>query len=115
MIVPRSIGQRIGLFDIGGGRSLLWFADLDTIVFDLAIVASAVWIFRVRRSRLRNPVFWSVIAVAIATALPLAYSVTNFGTLFRLRGMIYLGIVLIPLALSTTQSEADAALPAATQ
>ena len=108
MLVPRGIGQRTGLVEIGGGKGLWWFSDFDTIVFDvvalLAVCLTARW---VRAASLRNPVFWLVAAVTVSIGVPLVYTVTNFGTLLRLREMIYLGLLLIPLALATAQAEPD--------
>jgi hypothetical protein len=39
--------------------------------------------------------------VLAATALPMAYTVTNFGTLFRLREMIYVLAAVLPLTLAS--------------
>jgi hypothetical protein len=104
VIVPRGIGQRAGLFEIGGGKGLWWFSDLDTIVFDLVALLAVYLTFRwLRAASLRNPVFWLVAAVTVLIGVPLVYTVTNFGTLLRLREMIYLGLLLIPLALATPQ------------
>jgi hypothetical protein len=104
VIVPRGIGQRAGLFEIGGGKGLWWFSDLDTIVFDLVALFAVYLTFRwLRAASLRNPVFWLVAAVTVLIGVPLVYTVTNFGTLLRLREMIYLGLLLIPLALATPQ------------
>jgi hypothetical protein len=62
-----------------------------------------------RTGTIRNPVFWLVAASTVLVSVPLIYTVTNFGTLFRLREMIYLGLVLIPLALSTMPRKERAA------
>ena len=100
--IPHAIGQRIGLFKIGGGRNLWWFSDIDTVIFDLFIVVAIYWfIRRFRSASVRNPIFWFVAAVTLLITFPLVYTVTNFGTLFRLREMIYIGVALIPLALAS--------------
>jgi hypothetical protein len=104
VLVPRALGQRAGLFAIGGGKGLWWFSDLDTIVFDLVALFAVCLTWRwLRAASLRNPMFWLVAALTILIAVPLVYTVTNFGTLLRLREMIYLGLLLIPLALATAQ------------
>jgi hypothetical protein len=106
VLVPRGIGQRAGLFEIGGGKGLWWFSDLDTIVFDLVALLAVCLTFRwLRAASLRNPVFWLVAAVTVLIGVPLVYTVTNFGTLLRLREMIYLGLLLIPLALAAPQPQ----------
>jgi hypothetical protein len=110
VLVPRGIGQRAGLFEIGGGKGFWWFSDIDTIVFDLvALLAVCLTVRWVRAASLRNPVFWLVAAVTVLIGVPLVYTVTNFGTLLRLREMIYLGLLLIPLALATPRPNQVAA------
>ena len=53
----------------------------------------------------RFPLTWLVLLTTLIIALPLVYSVSNFGTLFRLREMIYLGLLLLPIAAAAeTQS-----------
>jgi hypothetical protein len=100
--IPHAIGQRIGLFKIGGGRNLWWFSDIDTVIFDLVVFVAIYWLIRrFRSASVRNPIFWFVAAVTLLITFPLVYTVTNFGTLFRLREMIYLGVALIPLALAS--------------
>ena len=97
LVVPRSLGERLGLFDIGGGRGLLWFAEIDTLIFDLALffaLSTAV------AARGATPFAWLVLLTTLIVAAPLVYSINNFGTLFRLREIIYLGLLLIPIAVT---------------
>jgi hypothetical protein len=110
VVLPRSIGNALGLFHIGGGRGMLWFTELDTIVLDLVlIVALAVIALRFAES-IRNPLVWLVVVLTVLVGAPLVYTVTNFGTLFRLREMIYFGLLLTPLAIaSRSRSEAKTA------
>ena len=103
IFLPRFVSQPFGLVNIQGGRGLLWFADFDTIFFDAALIAAAVVLFRrMNRSLLRSPLFWLVVLMTVLVAAPLAYVVANFGTLFRLRAMVFVGITLLPLAMSNT-------------
>jgi hypothetical protein len=100
MTVPQTVSQRLGVFEVGGGKGLLWFTDVDTLFFDIILVAVVVAFFRFARPhRLRNPAFWMVLLVTIVVGLAIAYTVSNFGTLFRIRGTIYAWITMIPLAL----------------
>jgi hypothetical protein len=102
VLVPRMVGQRTGLIQISGGKNLWWFSDIDTVFFDLIALIAIFSILRsLRHASFRNPIFWLIVAVTVLISFPLIYTVTNFGTLFRLREMIYLGLVLIPLALAT--------------
>lgn len=99
VVLPRSIAQRLGIFEISGGHGLWLFADVDTVVFDLAILSTIIAVVR-RRAGLtaRNGVAWLVISTTLAITIPLIYTVTNFGTLFRLREMIFVGLVMAPIA-----------------
>ena len=111
LLIPRAIGERLGLFHIGGGRNLMWVTDVDTIIFDIVLFAALFWTVRSFRSAsLRNPIFWLVTSLTIMIGVPLIYVVTNFGTLFRMREMIYLGLMLIPLTLVSAPPRRDAAL-----
>lgn len=101
MTVPRSIGERLGLFHVGGGRGMLWFADVDTVVFDVVLIMAIVVLVRRAPVAWRNPLTWLVVLITLLIAGPLAYTVSNFGTLFRLREMIYVGMLLTPLAAAT--------------
>ncbi len=70
LFVPRFVGQELGLFRIAGGRGFCAFADLDTLF---------------------------LVGAAVVTC-GLAYVVTNFGTLFRLREMVLVCLAVLPLA-----------------
>jgi ketosteroid isomerase-like protein len=107
MVLPRVIGQALGLFHVGGGRGFLWLADVDTLVFDLALLLSIAVIATRFRAARREPLFWMLVALALLIGIPLAYSVTNFGTLFRLRGTVYLAIILAPAAAIAAARPAD--------
>jgi hypothetical protein len=101
VLIPRNIGERLGLFHIGGGQGMFWFTELDTVVFDVALLW-AIGVLAVRRSlSWRNPLVWLIALLTVLAGVPLVYAVTNYGTLFRLREMIYIGFVLTPLALAT--------------
>lgn len=105
MILPNSLAKSLGLLEIGGGRGLSWFADADSVLFDLVLVIAIVFIVRrVRWATLRNPIFWYVVAL-MTISLPIAYTVTNYGTLFRLRGMLFVMLALVPLALSAATAQ----------
>ena len=100
VLIPSTVARKLGLLEMGGGRGLWWFTDLDTILFDLVVLfALGFTLRRLKWTTPRNPMFWFVLLVS-AVALPLIYTVTNYGTLFRLRMMVYLAVALIPLALS---------------
>lgn len=99
MILPRAIAQRLGIFDIRGGRGLWFFAEIDTIVFDVVGIFCLVSLIgSIRRREIYDPVFWLILMVTTVMGASLAYTVSNFGTLFRHREMVLLGLVMLPLA-----------------
>ena len=98
LVVPSLAGERLGIFDIGGGRGLLWFADLDTLLFDAVLILALRALAAAHAAAWRDPLAWLVLLATLMIAAPLVYSVSNFGTLFRLREMIYLGVALLSAA-----------------
>jgi hypothetical protein len=106
-LIPRAIAQKAGLIRVGGGRGFWFFADIDTIVFDIVLVFSVVYCARrlVRTRGRMTPMFVQVMLVFMIVAVPLIYAISNFGTLFRHRQMIYLGLCLLPMALAGRAGE----------
>lgn len=112
MILPRTIAQRLGVLDVRGGRGLWLFVEIDTVVFDVVSLFCLVTIIgAIRRRELRAPVFWLILVVTVVIGGLLAYTVSNFGTLFRHREMVLLGLLLLPLAALPATSEAPAPVP----
>ena len=109
IFLPRSVGERLGLFRIGGGRGMFWFVEIDTLVFDLMFLCAFTVLASRASASLRNPLVVFVALLTLLVAVPLVYTVTNFGTLFRLREMIFLGLALTPLALATASRSEEAA------
>ena len=98
--VPNVIGEKLGLVDIQGGKGpAMWLiVDTDTLFLDVLAIFVAWWFIR----NLRRQTFAPVLAVALVSFAILAptmiYTVSNFGTLFRLREMLFIQISLLPLA-----------------
>ncbi len=108
LLVPRTIASSQGLLDIRGGKGLFWFTDLDTIAFDIVVLfALGFFVARIRWATLRNPAFWFVGVLIVLVGVPLIYTITNFGTLFRLRMMVYTAAALIPLALAMAAAQRE--------
>jgi len=101
MFLPRAVAQRAGLVQIGGGRGFWFFADADTLVFDLVILTAFGYCARrlARDRRRATPLFILVALIFFAICGPMTYTVTNFGTLFRLRQMLYVLAALLPITL----------------
>ena len=55
MVLPRAVGERLGVFHVGGGRGLFWFADLDTLAFDLVLLCVVAAMAMRLRTAWRNP------------------------------------------------------------
>jgi hypothetical protein len=103
IVLPHSIGQRLGIVDVRGGRGLWLFVEVDTIIFDIVIVFVVFSVaMAVRRRAMNAPVFWLALLVTGGIGLALVYTVSNFGTLFRHRDMLLAGLVLLPLALAAS-------------
>jgi hypothetical protein len=106
MILPRTIAQGLGILDVRGGRGLWFFVELDTIAFDVVGISCVISIIgAIRRRELRAPVFWLILTVTVVVGGLLAYTVSNFGTLFRHREMVLLGLLLLPLAALPAKSQ----------
>jgi hypothetical protein len=93
MFVPRMLGQALGLMHIGGGRGFWFVAEIDTLVFDAVIFLAIFWCLRGRAT----PLSVLLALLFAVTAGSMAYTVTNFGTLFRLRQMVYVIAAIAPL------------------
>ena len=121
MFVPISILQWTGVVEVAGGRGLLFVTDVDTLFLDASLVAVAVFMLRYWKPLQPNrPYVLFVAALGLIMMVLMAYVVTNFGTLFRLRLMPATLFWLLPLAVSTAsgslrpaQSEAVAVEPVA--
>lgn len=101
--LPRIVGQSLGLLQVGGGRGLWLFAELDTLVLDAVFAFAIVYCIRARRGI--TPLFVLLLLVFLALAGPLLYTVNNLGTLVRLRGMLYLLGAALPLTLRPAPRE----------
>jgi hypothetical protein len=102
--VPRALAQPLGLIVIEGGRGFWLIADADTIVLDaLVIFVIVVCVRGVRARRTVAPAAVLVLASIIAIGAPMLYTVSNFGTLFRLRQILAVELCLLPLVMTLSQ------------
>lgn len=102
--LPRVVAQNAKLVRIGGGRGFWSFADVDTLVFSAVIVFAMILSIRMLRTEARvTPLFILLVLVFAFTAAPMIYTVTNFGTLFRLRQMLYIVAAIVPVTLRLRQ------------
>jgi hypothetical protein len=106
MFIPRTLAQAIGLVRIGGGRGFWSFVEIDTLVFDAVVLFALVFCARALRTYARTtPLFILLVLVFVMTAGPMMYIVSNFGTLFRLRQMLYLIAAVVPLTMGWRSSD----------
>jgi hypothetical protein len=101
LFVPISALQATSAVAIPGGRGLLVFTDLDTLFIDATVVAGLVLLYRrwdMARAQRAYVCFLLVLSGTLAVLM--AYVVTNFGTLVRLRMMAIVPLWLVALAAS---------------
>lgn len=100
MVLPVIPLRAAGLVEISGGRGLFGVADLDS-VFNLGSMAVVLWLAVRLKGSGRHTAYVVYVATFVGIlALPMAYVVTNFGTLFRLRLMPVAVVWLVLLAFS---------------
>ena len=97
--VPRTIAEAAGVISIRGGHGLWLMADADTIMVDFALGFALFAAWRLIRQRYVSPALLTVALTWCVTSGAIIYSVSNFGTLFRLREMILLECCLLPLVM----------------
>jgi hypothetical protein len=101
--------QALSIVDVAGGRGLLLFADLDTVVLGL-LALGVIWTLHRERRTLRGQGVYLAfcLLLTVITGLLLAYVVTNLGSLVRLRLLIHVPLWMSVLAAS---SPSDRSLP----
>jgi hypothetical protein len=109
--LPRFVAQPLGLIRVGGGRGFWLFADLDTIVFASVLLYVVFRCARILREGAAHmtPLFVMLSLVLVLTGGLMVYTVNNFGTLFRLRQMLYALAVVIPVTLRKPEDEENGA------
>lgn len=107
--VPFSALVWAGVVPAVGRRVFIAIADVDTIFMDCSLAVLAVLLFRRTRGRDLN-VLYALFAGLLALSLTvfLAYVVTNYGTLFRLRLMAAASFWMLALAVQRRTDEGHA-------
>ncbi|MEQ1911868.1 MAG: hypothetical protein ABMA15_23820 [Vicinamibacterales bacterium] len=89
MFVPLTILQALSIVHVSGGGAMRALGDIDTVCFDIMMVATVVMTWRLRREVRGNaPYLVFSISLALMLTVLMAYIVTNVGTLVRLRLML---------------------------
>lgn len=103
VILPRTLAQKLGIIRVGGGRGFWALVELDTIIFDAVLLMALVFLIKwIRNGSLADPMVWLVVLMTLLLAAPLVYTVSNFGTLFRLRAMVLVSLLLVPPAVTAS-------------
>lgn len=98
--VPISLLQAVSGITVSGGRGLLHITDLDTVFLDVTVAAMVGLVWTRRRAiRSRLPIVVVGSILSVTTAVLLGYSVTNFGTLWRMRPMAIIPLWVMAVAL----------------
>jgi hypothetical protein len=106
IVLPHFVGEWLGLIHVGGGRGLWAIVETDTLVFDGLLIAALYYVFRtLAQGAWRNPSFWLVVITTVGITILLAYTISNFGTLFRHRAMIFIGLCLMLVVARETPRE----------
>lgn len=99
LLLPPSVARAAALCEIGGGRGLWIFADVDSLLFIVMLAVAAIAVVRAFRANgARAPLLWLVLLAALAIAVAIVYSVTNYGAMFRYRSMVFALLALVPVA-----------------
>jgi hypothetical protein len=96
MFVPITILRALSVVSFTGGRGLLLITDLDTLVMDAGIIASLLLLLRRNPQPDSKPIVVFALVLAALTGAVMAYVVTNYGTLFRLRLLAAAPIWVLP-------------------
>jgi hypothetical protein len=96
LFVPISVLRALSIVEFPGGRGLLFVTDIDTLIIDAGLAAALYLLFLARRNP-DLPVIVFVVVFAGLTTIALAYVVTNFGTLFRLRLLAVTPLWMLPV------------------
>ena len=74
--------------------------EIDTLIFDTVFLFAMIYCAAALRARAPvTPLFVLLVLMLAITTIPMVYAVSNFGTLFRLRQMIYVIAALLPVTL----------------
>jgi hypothetical protein len=102
LFLPITLLRGLSIVSFTGGRGLLLITDLDTLVMDAGIIAGLLLLFRTRRQACSTPIMIFALVLAVLTTVSLAYVVTNYGTLFRLRLLAAAPIWVLPAFIRPT-------------
>ncbi len=109
MFVPLVMLRTLGLVAISGGSAMVVLGDLDTLFFDAVFMTMVVLTWRMGREARPNTAFLTfAVGLLLLLCVLMGYTVTNVGTLIRLRLMVLVPLITMPLAFSRLPRYLDA-------
>lgn len=101
IFVPTTVLRAVTSVDVPGPRNLLALVDLDTTFFDVTVIAG-VLLLTARRRTLGEDVPFVVFGLVLSLVLfvLIGYTITNFGTLWRMRTLAVVPLWTIVASLS---------------
>jgi hypothetical protein len=99
LFVPIDIVRWTGEVSLRGGRGLLLITDVDTIAILLVTILAMGGLRRRGAAIFRDPYVVFCVLLAVVTLGLMAYVVTNYGTLFRLRLFPLMALWMAPLGI----------------
>lgn len=101
MFVPLVVLRTLGLVAVSGGAAMVALGDVDTLFFDAVFVAVVYLTWRMSRELRPNTAFLTfAVGLVLLLCVLMGYTVTNVGTLIRLRLMVLVPLITMPLAFS---------------
>lgn len=104
LLIPISLLRSASIVTFSGGRGLLFITDIDTTLIDVALTACVIALVRARPARAMIPLLAFVTSLSLFATVVLAYVVTNFGTLFRLRLLAVMPLLVLPALVRRSDS-----------
>jgi hypothetical protein len=106
MFVPMTLLESVAIVDLQGGRGFLFVTDIDTLFMTASLLVALALTLRRRDAWHDNaPALLFGLILAVTCVLLMAYVITNFGTLFRLRLIGVAPAWLVPLAVVACRKE----------
>ena len=99
LFVPLTFLRAVSIVNTSGSLAMVVLGDLDTLFFDVTVIAMGIVAFRLWRVSEKNvPYLVFTLSLALLLSALMAYTVTNVGTLVRLRLMVLAPCWALPFA-----------------
>lgn len=111
LVVPLTLLHALSIVHVTARPAMLALGDLDTVFFDITVVAIGLVTLRLWRGSEKNvPHLVFGLSFALGLAALMAYSVTNVGTLVRLRLMVLVPCWTLPFVFVRLRGDAGAGI-----